>query len=158
MGSLLFPTIGYVKGSNPPAVSVPASSLSRGRTRRARGQTTQPASSGGSRATPFTIASGTLGEVSAQQLSDTIRGTSTNSNGVEQLGMTVSDPPTQAIAYKDRSQEFSVGRARRECRNTTPPKRNRRRNAPPSSKCNLEGAVSPRRVRRQPTTQALLHK
>ncbi|MCX7009921.1 MAG: hypothetical protein NTY53_22215 [Kiritimatiellaeota bacterium] len=56
---------------------------------------------------PFTIASGPQGnqgndgpqgpqgEVSAQQLSDAIAGTSANTNAIAQLGMTVSDPPTQ---------------------------------------------------------------
>ena len=39
---------------------------------------------------------GEPGEVSFQQLEDAISGTSANSNGVAELGMTVSDPPTQA--------------------------------------------------------------
>ncbi|MCX7010147.1 MAG: hypothetical protein NTY53_23405, partial [Kiritimatiellaeota bacterium] len=47
---------------------------------------------------------GAPGEVSAQQLSDAIATTSANSNGIMQLGLTVSDPPTQsevqAIANK----------------------------------------------------------
>jgi hypothetical protein len=39
---------------------------------------------------------GTPGEVSFQQLADAIATTSANSNGVDTLGLTVSDPPTQS--------------------------------------------------------------
>ena len=68
---------------------------------------------------PFTVAGGPAGppgndgatgpqgipgEVTSQQLSDAIGGTSANTNGVQLLGLTVSDPPTQsemqAIANK----------------------------------------------------------
>jgi hypothetical protein len=37
-----------------------------------------------------------MGEVSLQQLEDAINGSSANSDSVTELGMTVSDPPTQA--------------------------------------------------------------
>ena len=39
---------------------------------------------------------GAPGEVSFQQLADAIATTSSNSNGVDTLGMAVSDPPTQS--------------------------------------------------------------
>ena len=58
--------------------------------------------SDGNSAGPFAMPAGpqgpqgTPGEVSAQQLSDAIGGTSANSNNVQLLGLTVSDPPTQS--------------------------------------------------------------
>jgi hypothetical protein len=54
---------------------------------------------------PFTLPSGPEGpqgpqgqpgEVSAQQLTDAIAGTSANTNAVQLLGLSVSDPPTQS--------------------------------------------------------------
>jgi hypothetical protein len=39
---------------------------------------------------------GPTGEVSSMDLNSAIGGTSANSNGVSQLGLTVSDPPTQS--------------------------------------------------------------
>jgi hypothetical protein len=39
---------------------------------------------------------GAPGEVSFQQLADAIATTSANSNGVDTLGLAVSDPPTQS--------------------------------------------------------------
>ena len=39
---------------------------------------------------------GPQGQVTPQQLSDAIAGTSANSNAIALLGLTVSDPPTQS--------------------------------------------------------------